>query len=150
MCAMPRRSATWRIAASGTQPPACSWARHSSGITAEACRPSGYLAICPFAHSRFSAVKAKSLGCRCGSARRRTAITPSLSLDGPAARGFAGLQQHRAPHDGALLLQEEEQELPAAALDVDDVVTLQQIVGHGRLFLRRRLRKGGAPEQRGR
>src|SRR2546430_2025075 len=78
MCAMPRRSATQRIAASGTQPPACSWARHSSGIPADACRPSGYLAICPFAHCRFSAVKAKSLGCRCGSARRRTAITPSL------------------------------------------------------------------------
>ena len=43
--------------------PSCSWARHRSGITAEAWRPSGYFAICVFAHSRFASVKAKLLGC---------------------------------------------------------------------------------------
>ena len=32
-------------------------------MTADACRPSGYLAICPFAHSRFAGVKAKLSGC---------------------------------------------------------------------------------------
>ena len=43
--------------------PSCSCARHSSGITADACRPSGYLAMIPFAQSRLPAVKAKFAGC---------------------------------------------------------------------------------------
>src|SRR6476659_6717209 len=76
---MPRNSATCSIAFCGSQPPACSCARHNSGITAEACRPGGYLAICFSAHVRFSAVKENSFGCKCGSARRRLAILSQSS-----------------------------------------------------------------------
>src|SRR5262249_55749389 len=61
--------------------------------------------------------------------------TCALLLDRPAARGLTALQQHRAPHHGAFLLEEEEQELPAAALDVNDVVALLQVAGDGRLVL---------------
>src|SRR5215475_10521350 len=71
---MPSSSATYSIALRDVQPPACSWARHRSGITAEACRPSGYLVICCFAQARFSGVKAKVSGCCSGGARRRTDI----------------------------------------------------------------------------
>src|SRR5262245_20689916 len=66
--------ATCSIAARGVQPPDCSWARHRIGITAEACRPSGYLAISRFAQARFSGVNAKLAGCCSGGARRRTDI----------------------------------------------------------------------------
>src|SRR5262245_33665761 len=77
---MPSMSATARIAASETQPPACSCARHRIGITAEACRPSGYFAICAFAQVRFSAVNAKLPGCSSFGARRRTDIdAPSVA-----------------------------------------------------------------------
>ncbi len=55
-------SATTRIAASEIQPLACSCARQRIGITADACRPSGYFAICPFAQARFSSLKAKLAG----------------------------------------------------------------------------------------
>jgi hypothetical protein len=43
--------------------PSCSCARHSSGMIALACRPSGYLVICASAQARFSGVKAKLSGC---------------------------------------------------------------------------------------
>src|SRR5690348_6326957 len=52
--------------------PSCSWPRQSSEITAEAWRPGGYLAISSFAHSPFSALKAKLEGCMSGGARRRS------------------------------------------------------------------------------
>src|SRR5450756_697179 len=83
---MPSRSATARIAASDTQPSCCSGTRHRIGITAEAWRPSGYLAICSLAQARFSAVKVKFAGCSSFGARRRTDIVVSLSLH--AARGI--------------------------------------------------------------
>ena len=62
MYAIPSIRATSSIAGFETHP-SCSCARQSSGITAEACRPSGYLPTCPFAHSRFAGVKAKLSGC---------------------------------------------------------------------------------------
>src|SRR5215468_4388564 len=82
---MPSRSATYSIALRGSQPPDCSWVRHRIGITAEACRPSGYLAICCFAQARFSAVKAKLVGCCSGGARRRTDITGGLAQNNASA-----------------------------------------------------------------
>src|SRR5215475_6664867 len=72
MWGIPSTSATYSIAFCGSQPPDCSCARHSSGITAEACRPSGYFAICCLAQARFSAVKANSFGWTSAGARRRT------------------------------------------------------------------------------
>src|SRR6516225_1412113 len=65
-------AATSSIALRGVQPPACSCAFHSNGMTAEACRPGGYLAIWLLAQSVFSAVKAKSFGWMGSGARRRT------------------------------------------------------------------------------
>ncbi len=59
---MPSIRAISSIAGRDTQP-SCSCARQSSGITALACRPSGYFATCPFAHSRLAGVKAKLSGC---------------------------------------------------------------------------------------
>ena len=50
------------MAGSGSQPPCCSCARHSSGMTAEACLPGGYLAIVALAQAAFSGVKAKLAG----------------------------------------------------------------------------------------
>jgi hypothetical protein len=70
-----RAAATARIAGSGSQPACCSWARHSSGITAERSRPSGYFLICSCAHWRFSDVKLKSAGWF--GSRRRTDIRRS-------------------------------------------------------------------------
>jgi hypothetical protein len=63
-------SPTARSAGSGSQPPACSCARHSSGITADHCLPSGNLAIWVFAQARFSSLKAKVAGW--SGSRRRT------------------------------------------------------------------------------
>src|SRR5689334_870622 len=63
--------ATLSIMGCVTQP-SCSWPRHKSEITAEAWRPAGYLAISFFAHSAFSALKAKLAGCISGGARRRS------------------------------------------------------------------------------
>src|SRR3954468_14472428 len=71
---MSSRSATARIAASETQPSCCSWTRHRIGMTAEGCRPSGYLAICCFAQARLSSEKANFAGCSSFGARRRTDI----------------------------------------------------------------------------
>src|SRR5437868_10179911 len=71
---MPSMSDTTRIAASGSQPPFCSWARHNSGMIADCWRPAGYFAICSFAHAAFSAVKENSFGCWSGGARRRLAM----------------------------------------------------------------------------
>src|SRR6266446_10952356 len=79
-------SATCSIAARDVQPPDCSWARHRIGITAEACRPSGYLAISRFAQARFSGVKAKLAGCSSGGARRRTDIRGGLAYGRAALR----------------------------------------------------------------
>src|SRR4029079_9915053 len=59
-----------------------------------------------------------------------------MLLDRAAARSLAALQQHRAPHHRLVLLQDEEDELPAAAVDVDDLVVLVQVTGHGGLVLR--------------
>src|SRR5258708_36063701 len=73
-------SATCSIALRDVQPPACSCARHSSGITAEAWRPSGYFASCCFAQARFSAVKENSFGCNSVEARRRTDTLWVLAL----------------------------------------------------------------------
>src|SRR5947209_6450736 len=75
-----------RIAASETQPPLCSCARHMIAITAEACRPGGYFCICCLAQARFSSVKAKLAGCSSFGARRRTDIGFQVSSRG-AARG---------------------------------------------------------------
>src|SRR5262245_66537147 len=63
-------------------------------------------------------------------------------LDRPAARRFAALQEHRAPDDRAFLLEEEEQELPAAPFDVDDVVALLQVAQDGRLVFYKRRSRG--------
>src|ERR1700732_1617034 len=71
---MSRKRATCSIAFCGNQPPACSWARHSSGRMAECCRPGGYFVISRSAQARFSSVNAKLSGWIAGSARRRTAI----------------------------------------------------------------------------
>ena len=60
--AMSSLRATASIAARGTQPSCCSCAFHSSGITAEAWRPGGYLAICWSAQFSFAASKAKEAG----------------------------------------------------------------------------------------
>src|SRR3954470_2006597 len=59
---MPSLSATASIAFCGSQPPACSCARHNNGITAEACRPGGYLWISRTAQVSVSAVQANSGG----------------------------------------------------------------------------------------
>src|SRR6478752_6832744 len=77
---MSSRSATARIAASETQPSCCSWTRHRIAITADAWRPSGYLAICAFAQARFSAENVKFAGCSSFGARRRTDMSFSLFL----------------------------------------------------------------------
>src|ERR1700752_2778370 len=74
---MPSMSATCSMAFCGTQPPACSWPAHNLGMTAEAWRPSGYLAICPLAHFAFAGVKANSLGWISAGARRWTLIVSS-------------------------------------------------------------------------
>ena len=66
---MPSMSATTRMAGSGSQPSCCSCARHSSGMTAEACLPGGYLAMVASAQAAFSGVKAKLAGWL-GSSRR--------------------------------------------------------------------------------
>src|SRR5205807_4141620 len=71
---MPSMSDTTRIAASGSQPPFCSWARHNNGMIADCWRPAGYFAICSFAHAAFSAVKENSFGCWSGGATRRLAM----------------------------------------------------------------------------
>src|SRR3954468_12255714 len=71
---MSSRSAMARIAASETQPPLCSCARHMIAITAGACRPGGYFSICFLAQARFSSVKTKLAGCSSFGARRRTDI----------------------------------------------------------------------------
>ena len=55
-------AATYSIAGRDTQPSFCSCARHSSGITAEACLPSGYFVIVSLAQARFAGVKAKLSG----------------------------------------------------------------------------------------
>ena len=66
-----------------THPSFCCWARRSSAITADACRPSGYFLIWRSTQARFSGVKSKLSGWI--SARRRTVMTvPSIHL-------FAGL-----------------------------------------------------------
>src|SRR6516225_7711803 len=90
---MPSRSATARIAASETHPSCCSWTRHRMAMAAEACRPSGYLAICCVAKARFSGVNVKLAGCSSLGASRRTDICSGLSLH--AARGF-GIQGFEA------------------------------------------------------
>src|SRR3954453_23735697 len=82
---MSSRSATARIAASDTQPSCCSWTRQRMAITAEACRPAGYFAICCLANARFSSVNAKLAGWTSFGANRRTDIS-YLSLH--TARGF--------------------------------------------------------------
>src|ERR1700753_442212 len=87
---MSSSSATARMAASETQPSCCSWTRHRIAIAAEACRPSGYLAICAFAQARFSAVSSNFAGCCSFGASRRTDISLSLSLR--AAAGGVGVQ----------------------------------------------------------
>src|ERR1700758_2696155 len=73
--------------------PSCSWPRQSSEITAEAWRPWGYLAICAFAHSAFSALKAKLAGCMAGGARRRSMGGLFREIDAgnqPVAEGIDG------------------------------------------------------------
>src|SRR5579875_1531011 len=60
-------------------------------MTAEACRPSGYLAICCFAQARFSAVKTKLFGWISAGARRRTLIGPALPRHKPLFLSCAGL-----------------------------------------------------------
>src|SRR5436190_97893 len=110
---MPSISATARIAASETQPPACSCARQRIGITADACRPSGYFVICPFAQARFSSLNAKLPGCSSLGARRRTDIeTSSLSVTALSRAGQrtdaalpegACRRQHVVAHIGMLL-----------------------------------------------
>src|SRR5665213_1453364 len=96
---MSSRSATARIAASEIQPSCCSCTRHRIAIAAEACRPSGYLAICCFAQARVSAVNAKLAGCISLGARRRTDISLSLSLRaarGVGVQGIDPIQPERA------------------------------------------------------
>src|SRR5919198_6034479 len=65
------------MAGSGSHPSFCSCARQSSGITADACRPGGYLAMVSFAYARLAGVNTKVagwFGCS-----RRTAIGHSDS-----------------------------------------------------------------------
>src|SRR5580693_9221126 len=99
---MPSNSAVASIAFCGSQPPDCSCARHSTGITADCWRPSGYLAICAFAQAKFSGVKEKLGGCF--SARRRTLIgrprRNSLPLKGGGSgRGSrAGSENMQSTH----------------------------------------------------
>src|SRR6186713_3045716 len=131
---MPSMSATCSMAFCGTHPPACSCARHNSGMTAEACLPSGYLAICPFAHFTFAAVKAKLSGWISAGARRRTDIIDSL--DGAAALGLAASQLDRAPNQLIVFLQDE-LEKRTADLRLDHLITLREIAGDGRLVLRK-------------
>src|SRR5215203_3229217 len=82
---MPSLSATASIAFCGSQPPACSCARHNSGITADACRPAGYFWISRAAQFSLSAVKANSWGWTSAEARRRLDMD---LLDSTAARLF--------------------------------------------------------------
>src|SRR6476620_1408070 len=130
---MPSMSATCSMAFCGTQPPACSCARHNSGMTAEACRPSGYFAIWPLAHFTFAAVKAKFVGWISAGARRRTAIIHSL--DRAAALGLTAAQFDRAPNELIVFLQDE-LEKRTADLRLDHLITLCEIAGDGRLILR--------------
>ena len=77
-CRACRRRA--RIAASGSQPPCCSCARHSSGMIADCWRPAGYFAICFFAHASILRREGKTPSAACsGGARRRTDIQRSTS-----------------------------------------------------------------------
>src|ERR1700733_15057118 len=71
--------------------PSCSWPRQSSEITALAWRPCGYLAISPFAHSAFSAVKAKPAGCISGGARRRSDMALFREIDAADQPVFEGI-----------------------------------------------------------
>src|SRR4051794_32816437 len=68
------------MAASETQPSCCSCTRHKIGMTAEAWRPDGNLAICCFAQARFSSLNAKLSGCSSFGARRRTDMGGTGSL----------------------------------------------------------------------
>ena len=58
---MPSMSQTCSIAGRDSQP-SCSCARHSSGMIALACRPSGYLVTCASAQAWLAGVKAKLSG----------------------------------------------------------------------------------------
>src|ERR1700761_8066812 len=88
---MSSMSETTRIAASEIQPACCSCARHRIAIAAEAWRPSGYLAICALAHSRFSGENSNDAGCTSFGARRRTDISLSLSLRAARGVGVQGI-----------------------------------------------------------
>src|ERR1700674_2960265 len=105
MRGMASMSATYSIAFCGTQPPACCWARHRTGITAEASRPCGYLAISRFVQARFSAVKANSFGWIAASARRRTDITMVQAMPRPERLSPAG--RVRCRRQGARFLYRE-------------------------------------------
>ena len=72
-------SATASIAFCGSQPPACSCARHNSGITAEACRPGGYFAISPRGPVLVVRREGERWGWISAAARRRfdISLTPS-------------------------------------------------------------------------
>ena len=93
---MPSMSATSRSAGSGSQPPCCSWARHSSGMTAEACLPGGYLAIVASAQAAFSGVNAKLAGWSGLSLRTAMLGLPSCSECDrrPPYRGRSGDCRH--------------------------------------------------------
>jgi len=91
---MPSSAATASMAARGSQPPFCSCARQSSEITAEAWRPSGYLAIWVLAHSAFSGENAKLSGCSEAGASLRFAIASVLPIH------FAEHDVERAEHAG--------------------------------------------------
>src|SRR5204862_3381222 len=79
MYCISRRWATARIATSDTQPSCCSCTRQRIAITAEACRPGGYFAICCFAQARFSSVNEKLAGCTSlGQDGGRTSFSLSL------------------------------------------------------------------------
>ena len=90
--------ATWSIAARGSQPPCWRCARSSSGSTALACRPGGYLAMICFARSRFSGVKAKLGGLLgdVGSAAHRSISPNTMSMEPMMATASASMwpRQH--------------------------------------------------------
>src|SRR5277367_3002664 len=71
--------------------PSCSWPRQSSEITALAWRPGGYLAMVAFAHSAFSAVKAKLPGWISGGARRRSDMRLLCEIDAADEPVFEGV-----------------------------------------------------------
>jgi len=76
---MPSMSATYSIALRDVQPPACSWARHRIGITAEAWRPSGIFGDLLLRPGEILRREGEARGLSAAGARRRTLTERSSS-----------------------------------------------------------------------